>query len=57
MRKDSQGPKIPRGGPVQGDAMRGPLALVGKAIKPSEREVQTNVRARSAVLRIAERRR
>lgn len=57
MRKASQGPKIPRGVPVQGDAMRGPLALVGKAIKPSEREVQTNVRARSAVLRIAERRR
>ena len=56
MRKASQGPKVPRGVPVQGDTMRGPLALVGKAIKPSEREVQSNVRARSAVLRIAERR-
>ena len=56
MRQASQGPKVPRGVPVRGDAMLGPLALVGKAIKPSEREVQTNVRARSAVLRIAERR-
>jgi len=32
-----------------------PLALVGRAIKPTEREVAANPRARSAVLRIAER--
>ena len=31
------------------------LALVGRAQKPSEREVATNQRARSAVLRVAER--
>ena len=32
-----------------------PLELVGRAIKPTEREVASNPRARSAVLRIAER--
>jgi 16S rRNA (cytosine1402-N4)-methyltransferase len=32
-----------------------PLALVGRAIKPTEREVAANPRARSAVLRVAER--
>ena len=32
-----------------------PLALVGRAIKPSENEVAANPRARSAVLRVAER--
>ncbi|MDG0978930.1 MAG: 16S rRNA (cytosine(1402)-N(4))-methyltransferase RsmH [Halieaceae bacterium] len=57
MRQASQGPKVPRGVPVQGDIMKGPLALVGKAIKPSESEIRVNVRARSAVLRIAEHRR
>ncbi len=56
MRQASQGPKVPRGVPLQGDLALGPLALVGKAIKPSEQEVRSNVRARSAVLRIAERR-
>ena len=37
IRKASQAPKIPRDVPVQGDAMRAPLAFVGTAIKPSER--------------------
>ena len=32
-----------------------PLAVVGRAIKPTDREVAANPRARSAVLRIAER--
>jgi 16S rRNA (cytosine1402-N4)-methyltransferase len=56
MRQASQGPKVPRGVPIQGDMARGPLALLSRAIKPSEVEVRANVRARSAVLRIAERR-
>ena len=32
-----------------------PLVLVGRAIKPSDREIAANPRARSAVLRVAER--
>ncbi len=32
-----------------------PLALVGRAIRPSEREIAANPRARSATLRVAER--
>ena len=31
------------------------IRLVGKAIRPSEEEVAVNVRARSAIMRIAER--
>jgi len=56
MRDMTRGPKIPRGIPVTGDASVGPLRLVGKAIKPDDSEVVANVRARSAVLRVAERR-
>ena len=36
-------------------AARAPLALVGRAIRPAEREVAANPRARSATLRVAER--
>ena len=32
-----------------------PLAIIGRAVKPTEREIAANPRARSAVLRIAER--
>jgi 16S rRNA (cytosine1402-N4)-methyltransferase len=32
-----------------------PLALVGRAIRPTEREITANPRARSAMLRVAER--
>lgn len=56
MRAASQGPVVPRGVPIQGLQADGPLRLVGKAIKPDLSEVAQNVRARSAVLRIAERR-
>jgi len=42
--------------PIPTDALPGaPLALVGRAIRPSAREVDANPRARSATLRIAER--
>ena len=56
MRAASQGPVVPRGVPIKGQQADGPLRLVGKAIKPDLSEVAQNVRARSAVLRIAERR-
>ena len=42
--------------PIPTDALPGaPLALVGRAVRPSAREVDANPRARSATLRIAER--
>jgi len=41
---------------IRTDALPGaPLALVGRAVKPSAREIAVNPRARSAVLRVAER--
>jgi 16S rRNA (cytosine1402-N4)-methyltransferase len=41
---------------IRTDALPGaPLALVGRAIRPSESEIATNPRARSATLRVAER--
>ncbi len=42
--------------PIATAALPGaPLALVGRAVRPSQREVDANPRARSATLRIAER--
>lgn len=39
----------------EADLPQPPLSMVGKMIKPSETEIQANPRARSAVLRVAER--
>jgi 16S rRNA (cytosine1402-N4)-methyltransferase len=42
--------------PIRAEAIPGaPLALVGRAIRPSAREIAANPRARSATLRVAER--
>lgn len=58
MRKESRGPQVPHGIPMTEEQIRelGSAALktVGKAIKPSKNELGENVRARSSVLRIAE---
>ena len=56
MRDMAQGDKLPKFVPVRAaDVPQGKLRLVGKAVRASEREVAANPRARSAVLRIAER--
>lgn len=57
MRRYSKGEAVPRGLPLTDAQLQQkvPLKLVGKAIMPSEQELQGNPRARSAVLRIAER--
>ncbi|SHH98741.1 16S rRNA (cytosine(1402)-N(4))-methyltransferase RsmH [Ferrimonas marina] len=58
MRKMSQGQEAPRGLPLtqaQLDESK-VLKLVGKALKPSDGEVEENTRARSSVLRVAEKR-
>ncbi len=42
--------------PIRADAMPGaPLAPIGRAVRPSVREIAVNPRARSATLRVAER--
>lgn len=55
IRDQHRGIKLPKNLPIP-DVDRGVrLIKVGKAIKPSADEVENNVRARSAVMRIAER--
>jgi 16S rRNA (cytosine1402-N4)-methyltransferase len=55
IRDQERGIKLPKNLPIP-DVDRGVrLVKVGKAIKPAEIEIENNVRARSAVMRIAER--
>jgi 16S rRNA (cytosine1402-N4)-methyltransferase len=56
MRDTARGEKIPVGLPIRdADMPKGKLKLVGKAIQAGEEELKLNPRARSAVLRVAER--
>lgn len=55
MRDQSKGDPFPRGVPVRQDQLKPKLRLVGRAQRPDEAECQANPRARSAVLRVAER--
>jgi 16S rRNA (cytosine1402-N4)-methyltransferase len=56
MREGANPPPLPRGLPVrEADRPAPPLRLVGKAVKASADEVAANPRARSAVMRVAER--
>jgi 16S rRNA (cytosine1402-N4)-methyltransferase len=55
IRDRSTADKLPRGVPVRAKDLPTPqLHAVGRAIKPTEAEVKRNPRARSAVLRVAE---
>ena len=54
FRDQAVGDNFPRGLPVTADQMRPRLRLVGKASYPSESEINVNPRARSAVMRVAE---
>lgn len=54
MSSEAKGDDIPPGIPVTRDSLSPRLKLVGKAIKPSEDEIRMNPRARSAVMRVAE---
>ncbi|GAB1670932.1 16S rRNA (cytosine(1402)-N(4))-methyltransferase RsmH [Mannheimia haemolytica] len=58
MRKHSKGMEVPRGLPIlEAELTKNiPLKTIGKAIMPSEAEIEANARSRSAVLRIAEKR-
>lgn len=54
MRRQAQGESVPAYLPVTDDQVGRTMRLIGKAVKPSEAEVAVNPRARSAVMRVAE---
>lgn len=58
IKKNSKGKEVPRGLPILESELNKdiPLKAVGKAIMPSEAEIEANPRSRSAVLRVAEKR-
>jgi 16S rRNA (cytosine1402-N4)-methyltransferase len=55
IRDQYQGPRLPPDLPVLPEQYRPTLKPVGKPIRPDSNEVESNPRARSAVLRVAER--
>jgi 16S rRNA (cytosine1402-N4)-methyltransferase len=55
LKQQSSPPKIPKGLPVMDVDFVPVFKLHGRAIKPSDQEVEMNPRARSAVMRVAER--
>lgn len=56
MREQSRGMKVPAGLPIREEEIQASKAmkLIGKATKPSKQELDQNNRARSSVLRVAE---
>lgn len=56
MRDMAEGDKLPRSVPIRASEVpQGKLNLVGKAVRAGDAELQANPRARSAVMRVAER--
>jgi 16S rRNA (cytosine1402-N4)-methyltransferase len=55
IRDESRGGALPKGVPVTDDQVPRRLKPIGGAVRASEEEVRANPRARSAVLRAAER--
>jgi 16S rRNA (cytosine1402-N4)-methyltransferase len=54
LKQHSQGLELPRGLPIKAVHFKPRIQIIGKPIKPSLQEINTNPRARSAILRIAE---
>ena len=54
MRKQAEGDRLPPGVPVQYEQSNARLRLIGKAVFPSQQEINENPRSRSAVMRVAE---
>jgi len=56
MRDMAEGDKLPRNVPIRAsDVPQGRLHVIGKAVRAGEAELRSNPRARSAVMRVAER--
>jgi 16S rRNA (cytosine1402-N4)-methyltransferase len=56
MRDMAEGDKLPRNVPIRASEVpQGRLRLIGKAVRAGEAELRLNPRARSAVMRVAER--
>jgi 16S rRNA (cytosine1402-N4)-methyltransferase len=55
LRDVSSVPNLPKGLPVMPTFIQPPMKIIGKAVRASEEEVEGNVRARSAIMRIGER--
>ena len=56
LRDMAQGDKLPRNLPIRAaEIPKGRLRLVGKAVRATPKELEANPRARSAVMRVAER--
>ncbi len=55
MRDGEKDPRYPAGVPVTQDMLQPRLRRIGKAIRPGREELDCNPRARSSVLRVAER--
>lgn len=54
MRDMTRGRDLPRGVPVRESDLERRMKLIGKAVRASDEEVRGNTRARSAVMRVAE---
>jgi 16S rRNA (cytosine1402-N4)-methyltransferase len=55
IRRETKGPEFPKGVPVRATQSRGRLQAIGKTVRPSSDEIALNPRARSAIMRVAER--
>lgn len=55
MRDLARGPQMPKDLPVMQKDIAQPFRLVSRAVKPTEKEIAANPRARSSVLRVLER--
>ncbi len=54
MQKEAKGDPYPRDFPIRNEELKPRLKILVKGEKPKDKEVQVNARARSAILRVAE---